>query len=52
MVALGTASEVTDPAEIEHLASLQLAPWVRSADLSHTIAIPVAHLAGRRLVGV
>lgn len=51
VVAIGTASEVTDPAEIERLASLQLAPWVRSMDLSHVIAIPIVHLTGRRLIG-
>lgn len=52
VVAIGTAAEVTDPAEITRLSTLQLAPWVRSADLSHTIAIPVVHVAGRRLIGV
>lgn len=51
VVAVGTAFEVTDPDELDRLARLPLQPWVRSAEMKHTISIPIVHLAGRRLTG-
>lgn len=51
VVAIGTASEVTDRQELDRLAQLPLLPWVKTTEMSHTIAIPIVHLAGRRLTG-
>lgn len=49
VVVIGTAIEVTDPVDLARIARLPLSPWLPDADLSHTIAIPIVHLAGRRL---
>lgn len=51
VVVIGTASEVTAPAELARLADLPLRPWVASAGTGHTITVPIVHLAGRRLGG-
>jgi nitroimidazol reductase NimA-like FMN-containing flavoprotein (pyridoxamine 5'-phosphate oxidase superfamily) len=51
VVVRGTASEVIDPTEIEHLLGLGLEPWADAVDRDDWIRVRVLEISGRRIPG-
>ena len=49
VLAIGTATQVTDPEELASLSGLPLGPWAEG-ERDHLVRIPVELVSGRRIV--